>query len=718
MAGVVSSVILKNAAIDRRADKLRAKLSKYENTETVFEEAELNVQSAKNDYDEAVIERDRTAETAAQKFSKREKELQKMKDLFDPDAESYEAALASDKKAAAEAAERLPAVKEDVNTARKALSAANAELKAAAAEKEKRDAILSEINGILSEKEDDAALFAEAKAEAEKYVEIFGKGNFYMELQYHGIPEEAVCYPADAKIAEELDIPLIASNDVHIMRKTPEERTKRAILRSLRFGEKFESENAGDAELYMKKDSELAEALLEILPEDVVFKAMNNIHVVFGRCNVPFHYDKHYPKFIPEDADEVGKTADEIIENRLHAAGTDEMSAEYKARLKRELGVIEGMHYSDYHLVVYDYITYGRLLGYVPTELIPEAPLTINGLKAYIKEHGWRNPGMTIGNGRGSAVGSLVCDKLKITSLDPIRYGLLFERFLNPERVSMPDIDVDFSNAIRQKCIEYVKHKYGEMAVCGIMTVTKQAPKGAIRIAAKFYGLWKYNEPMTQMGNRLADEVPTDVGVSFKTKVTPSLSVSDDDDAMTLYDQMRENHKSEKDAWNILHWAEIIEGSVTAYGAHAAGIVIADVKDLSDYIPLRWNSKLGLFTTQMDMVQVEEDGFLKFDFLGLRTLDVITDTMKMVEEDTGTIIDPYSLDIEDQNVYREIFQKGNTDAVFQFESPGMKNMLKRFKPSCFEDLVILVSMFRPGPLQYLDGVIDVKNHLDAEKAGK
>lgn len=384
------------------------------------------------------------------------------------------------------------------------------------------------------------------------------------------------------------------------------------------------------------------------------------------------------------------------------------MPESYKARLEYELGIIESMGFPDYLLVVKDFLEYGRLLGYVPKEKIKEAPITIAELKAYIKQNGYTNPGFRIGPGRGSAVGSLVCYLLGITNLDPIKYGLLFERFLNPERVSMPDIDSDISADTRQKVIEYVQNKYGKDAVCGIMTTNAQAPKGSIRIAAKFYGLKEYNEPMTSLGNTICKDVPKDVGTSFATTVDETGRV-DQESETSLYDYLREKYKTDKDAIEVLRWAKVVEGSFTAYGSHAAGIVISDNKDVSDYIPLRWNSRTGMMTTQCDMAQTEENGLLKFDFLGLKTLDIITESMFMIEKNHGIIIDPLKIDVNDSRVYKEIFAAAKTNSVFQFESAGMKAMLKRFKPACFEDLIILVSMFRPGPLQYLDGVIDVKN---------
>lgn len=268
------------------------------------------------------------------------------------------------------------------------------------------------------------------------------------------------------------------------------------------------------------------------------------------------------------------------------------------------------------------------------------------------------------------------------------------------------DIDSDISATIREKVIEYVRAKYGEKAVCGIMTTNAQAPKGCLRMGAKYYGLKKNGQAMTEAGDLLAKEVVKDPKIKFSSKVAPNGEIDPESD-VTLKDWLLQKHAGNKDLTEIIRWASVAEGTFTSYGAHAAGIVISDNDDISEYLPLRMG-KTGM-TTQCDMVQVEENGLLKFDFLGLKTLDIITETLRMVEKNTGKIINPKEIDLEDKNVYRAILSAGKTNSVFQFESSGMKAMLKKFKPTCFEDLIILVSMFRPGPLQYLDDVCQVKN---------
>ena len=707
MQGVLCAIFLQNKSVNVKIEKLRAKQSRYHSpSDAALVTADEEYEKAKEAYDRAIVKRDDLKRRAEMKFGMREKAIIKLEKANDPTAGISRAKMEADKKLSIDAAKELPKAKEDVAAAKKALSSA---------EKNKEDAFLScdkyfeieeEITALNAELKGEEELYDIAKETALAYSKAFGKACFFAEMQYHGIPDEAICYPKVAKLAKELGIPFVATNDVHILTNSANDRLKRQILRSLRYGKNFEEEKIGDNELFLKDNDELAASLLEILPQDVVIPAIKNIDWIFDRCNVEFCTEKHYPKY--SQTEDANVLLDAAIKDGIKRRYPDGMDEEHSKRLEYELSVIKSMGYADYHLVVKDFLEYGRLLGFVPKTMLSQAPLTIPELKEWITVNGWRNQGLMIGPGRGSAVGSLVCYLLGITNLDPIKYGLLFERFLNPERVSMPDIDSDFGNSIRQKVIEYVQNKYGEMAVCGIMTTNAQAPKGCLRIAAKFYGLKNYGEPMTSLGDMIARNVPDDVGTQFDTTVSSSGAV-DDESNISLKEYLLSVYSSNPDAREIIEWASIMEGSFTAYGAHAAGIVISDNNDVSDYLPLMMNETLGMFTTQCNMIQVENNGLLKFDFLGLKTLDIITETLRLIENNKGIIIDPLKIDLDDENVYAKILSAGKTNSVFQFESAGMKAMLKRFKPKTFEDLIILVSMFRPGPLQYLDGVIDVKN---------
>ena len=708
MQGIICSIFLQN-------DILLKKIAKAENSRDKYTDpngkemklAEQNLSEAEQKYAEVIALRDRTKETADRKFSAREKAVAKLKKQNE-DVSYLEAEIIADKTAALKAAEDLKAINETLRSAKSAVSSAKKEIKFLMESSERwlaKDREVRELKAELKKEED---LEKIAETVALEYSENFGPGNFYVELQYHGIESEAICFPKALAVAKKMNLPIVATNDVHVLTRSENDLFVRKMLRSMRFGQLEETSEA-DKELYLKDNEELLTALKRIIPEEDAVTAINNIEVIASRCNVEWpEKPAHYPKFSKtEDTNIIfDKALAEGVKNRF----PNGLTPEYQARLDYEVSVIKKMGYVDYHLVVKDFLEYGRLLGFVPVSEIPKAPLTIEELREYINKNNRKNPGMTIGNGRGSAAGSLVCYCLGITSLDPIKYGLLFERFLNVERVSMPDIDSDLANNIREKTIDYVRHKYGNNAVCGIMTKTYQAPKGAIAIACKFYALEKGLTVGDGMRWRteLSGDIPFGPKVKFNTPVNEK-GEADENGSMSLLSYMFDKHKGDEDLSECIRRASLLEGTFTAYGAHAAGIVISDNDDVSDYIPLRFNDSLNALTTQCDMVQVEDSGLLKFDFLGLKTLDIITDAMRSIEKNHGIIIKPLELDITDKNIY-SMLASGKTKAVFQFESPGMTSVLKKFKPTCFEDLIIIVSMFRPGPLQFIDDVVAVKNH--------
>lgn len=704
MQGVIPAVFLINRRIEKKIEKEVEKQKKYTNPEwgqiSMLQDSILKLEAKLA----AKKEEKNTIKKISEKKTGRIRQTILKTEKEGEDASELKRELEILETKILRANEQLPGIKKEIDDLKKVVSEKNKELKRYLESIKKWQSHQDVIDLLKKEIKTPEEVKALAKKRALDYQTAFGVTCFYAEIQYHGIEEERICFPAMLEIAEELNIPLVAANDVHILTNSADDRLRRCILRSLRYGKSFEEEAPGDAELYLKDNYELAEMLVKIFPEDKVIDAINNIEVIMERCNVEFHVEQHYPKFSKtEDANEILK--EEIIKG-IKKRFPDGLTKEQRERINYEYETIRSMGYADYHLIVKDFLEYGRLLGYIPKNKISEAPLSIEKLKHYIASNGWENEGMLIGPGRGSAVGSLVCYVLGITDLDPMKYGLLFERFLNPERVSMPDIDSDIGATTREKVIEYVKTKYGERAVCGIMTVNAQAPKGCLRMSAKYYGLKKNEQAMTTIGDILAKEIPENPKIKFSSTVAANGEI-DPESNVTLKDWLLQKYTGNVDLEEIIRWACIIEGIFTSYGAHAAGIVISDNDDISEYLPLRMG-KTGM-TTQCDMVQVEENGLLKFDFLGLKTLDIITETLRMVEKNTGKIINPKEIDLEDKNVYNHILSTGKTNSVFQFESSGMKAMLKKFKPSCFEDLIILVSMFRPGPLQYLDDVCKVKN---------
>lgn len=740
MQGYVNVILLSPFTLKRDIEKLTNKRDKYKSP---FSSEYESITTELKEIDDSIVEK-RSEKTAADKlakksFVKKEKTLKAAEGT-----ESYDALkeqLDKEKAECAVAATTKKALETEIAKLTKEKKKLSAEKKKLEEDFDKWIALDDEINklsaGLLSQEE----VKEKAKKSLLELADMFGKNNVFVEVQYHGINEEAYCMPIIADIARECNIPMVAANDVHIINNDAKSRLKRQLLRSLRYN-KWEAENVGDDQLYMKTNEELAEKLLEILPEDYVQEAINNTVTIDTLCNFENKKESHYPKYHSEIA---GETSDGAI-RRLALEGIEwrfpgkkGWTPKYKARLEYELKIICSMGYADYHLIVQDFLNIGRKMGHMPearfnymTEHIDE--MSLDELVKYINED-QSEVGLTIGPGRGSAVGSLVCYLLGVTSIDPIKYDLLFERFLNPERVSMPDIDSDFASEVRDLVLKYVKKKYGENAVCGIMTKGTQAAKGSIRNCARLLGSKMYNDTKTflSLGDQIAKDVPIAVGISFKSKMqfiynektygsiddlnkAENLQINEKDlpdtvTYVTLADQLKEKYKANANALEIINNAELVEGTFTYYGAHAAGVIISDNSDVSDYVPLMWDDKKQLWKTQCDMVEAEDNGLLKMDFLGLKNLSIITKCLRLIKKRHGISIDIEKVEIK-EDVLKYIYQTGETSSIFQFESGGMKQMLRKFKPSTIDDILLLNAAYRPGPMQYLDKIVNVKHKVD------
>lgn len=402
-------------------------------------------------------------------------------------------------------------------------------------------------------------------------------------------------------------------------------------------------------------------------------------------------------------------------------------------RTDYELETIISMGFTDYFLIVQDFLDIARKAGHMPEERLVALKgkmdkMSPEEMTAYI-EADMSMPGMTVGLGRGSAAGSVVAYALGITSIDPIANGLLFERFLNPERVSMPDVDSDFSKSefpygVRDIAVAYVTVKYGKDGVCGITTPGTMAPKAAVKDVARVMGDKKAFElygpnpkehavdrkkvakEYMNIGDKIASFIPNDPKASFKKPIGK--------DQPLLSEFLEEKFSGKKIETEIIRMAGLLEGVNKQYGKHACGIVIADNGDVGEYAPLMWDVKDGSWKIQLDGEWVEKAGFLKMDFLGLKNLNIITMAVRDIYKNHGEYVEPLSLP-QDADVYAKVFSKGLTNAVFQFESSGMKKMLQQFKPSSFEDITLLVACYRPGPMQYLDGIIARKHGRAAEE---
>lgn len=544
---------------------------------------------------------------------------------------------------------------------------------------------------------DPEAAYREARERAEWFRDLFQ--HFYLELQYHGLEDEAYVMPLLVRIARETGIPLIAANDAHMTDASDAALEARQILRFNYFRRHQELGDA-DRELYLKSDEELRDALRRAVDPEAVEEAMENLNIL-GRCKVVFPKEKHYPKV------EGGPSFDELLDAAREAlVQKGEWDDAHEQCLKREREVIHSMGYVDYHMVVRDFCIMGRSLGVVPKDRLPDMPLRYDQALSWIQKQGY-GIGVGVGPGRGSAVGSLVCYLLGITNLDPVKYDLLFERFLNPERVSMPDIDTDIKTSLRPYLIQFIKQKHGEKAVASISTVMRYAGRGALKMATRdradeLYGKLPSKErkiQKSQYSDRLA-------------KVSEFIPEMWDGDLSSLEPEFLAEF-SGKEERLIWERAKLIEGKVSSTSVHAGGIVISDNEDLCDYVPLLWREDKQTWATQCDMIRVEQKGMLKMDLLGLNTLDCISDTMNLIWNRYGVAVDLDHLPFEDA-IFREIYAAGNTNSVFQFESPGMKQMLREFRPTCFEDLILLVAAYRPGPMQFLDHIIAVKHGKEPE----
>ena len=498
-------------------------------------------------------------------------------------------------------------------------------------------------------------MYEDAKAAALRYQDIFGKGNFFLELQDHGIPEQQNVNQQLLKMHRETGIELVATNDVHYT--LAEDAQPHDVLLCLQTGKKLSDENRMryDGGQYYVKSPEEMERLFPYATE-----ALENTHKIAERCHVEIEFGvTKLPKFdVPE-----GYTSWEYL-NELCFKGLEEryqpVTEELKERLNYELSTIKNMGYVDYFLIVWDFIRYAR-------------------------DHD-----IMVGPGRGSAAGSLVAYTLGITQLDPIRYDLLFERFLNPERVSMPDIDVDFRFERRQEVIDYVRRKYGDDCVVQIVTFGTLAARGVIRDVGRVMDL-----PYAQV-DTIAKMIPQELNITI-------------DKALKMNPELKKTYEDQPEIHDLIDTARRLEGLPRHTSMHAAGVVISQ-KDVSEYVPLS-RAQDGSIVTQFTMTTLEELGLLKMDFLGLRTLTVIQNAVHLIEQDTGVHLDMQQIDYNDKKVLDSL-GTGRSDGVFQLESAGMKNFMKELKPQSLEDVIAGISLYRPGPMDFIPQYIRGKNHPD------
>ena len=498
-------------------------------------------------------------------------------------------------------------------------------------------------------------MYEDAKIVALRYQDIFGKGNFFLELQDHGIPEQQTVNQQLLRMHRETGIDLVATNDVHYT--MAEDAEPHDVLLCLQTQKKLSDENRmryEGGQYYVKSPEEMA----RLFP--YALEALENTHKIAERCHVEIEFGvTKLPKYDVPDGltswEYLNKLCYEGLEQRYHP-----VTEELKKRLDYELSTIKNMGYVDYFLIVWDFIKYAR------------------------------DNDIMVGPGRGSAAGSLVAYTLGITQLDPIRYDLLFERFLNPERVSMPDIDVDFCFERRQEVIDYVRRKYGDDCVVQIVTFGTLAARGVIRDVGRVLDM-----PYAQV-DTIAKMIPQELNITI-------------DKALGMNPELRKAYEEQDDIHRLIDLAKRLEGLPRHTSMHAAGVVISQ-KDVSEYVPLS-RAQDGSIVTQFTMTTLEELGLLKMDFLGLRTLTVIQNAVKMVEKSTGMLLDMQKIDYNDKKVLDSL-GTGRTDGVFQLESAGMKSFMKELKPQSLEDVIAGISLYRPGPMDFIPQYIRGKNRPD------
>ena len=499
-------------------------------------------------------------------------------------------------------------------------------------------------------------MYEEACRSARHYEEIFGKGNFFLELQDHGIPTQKTVNQGLMRMSRELSMDLVATNDIHYI--LAEDAAAHDILLCIQTGKKVSDENRmryEGGQYYVKSEEEMR-ALFPYAQE-----AIDNTHKIAERCNVEIEFGvTKLPKYeVPEGYDSwsyLNKLCQDGMEKRY-----PDDDGTLQKRLSYELGVIHNMGYVDYFLIVWDFIHFAR------------------------------SHDIMVGPGRGSAAGSIVSYCLEITNIDPVRYDLLFERFLNPERVSMPDIDIDFCFERRQEVIDYVVEKYGKDQVVQIVTFGTLAAKGVVRDVGRVLDL-----PYARC-DAIAKMIPGDLGMTL-------------DKALKQSPDLREAYQNDDEVHYLIDMAKRLEGLPRHTSMHAAGVVIGQ-RAMDEFVPLSRASD-GTITTQFTMTTLEELGLLKMDFLGLRTLTVIQNAVRQAEENYGVHLEMEKIDYNDKQVLASI-GTGKCDGIFQLESSGMKSFMKELRPENLEDIIAGISLYRPGPMDFIPRYLKGKNDKDS-----
>lgn len=739
LSGCIQGILSAPFFVNRKIDKILQKKNVHvagelaEKTK-VLSDREKDLKEIQQDLLSIEKETGELSLTASKTYSDREKELKKRKrsdPLFDELAYMQEMNRIEEEKEETQEAKKelrkLRSFQQDKEKEQRLLSKEKEKLeKEADALREQAE----EVEYLTGRKRDEKSAFSLACSTARYYRELFGEENFFIELQYHGLPEEKLVLPYLTSMAYHFNIPVVATNDGHMVQK--EDIDRLSFTRSMRFNQ-WEEPTDCDRELYLKSNNELYDWLVKGgVDKETAYEAICNIGRISVRCQSDEYEPKNSfcPKFRGEDGtiltdeeadmlisikiergvlkrfsgfftEEEGRTLQEEKDREeqflqehslsrpieLDAAVMNKLPEEYRERMQMELETfrLETFRQKNvvhYHLIVEDILRYARS----------------------------QDP-YGVGPGRGSCNGSLICYSIGITQLDPVRNGLLFERYLNPDRITMPDIDMDFANGIREDIIGYCRTRYGEECVASIRTVNTFGAKDAIRQAANVLAWKKYPIPKGKKGTdplldqriEEAEQAQKDyqqIAEKLKNTFKEGFSLKESKDIL-----LKENPGTIPE--KIITLAAEVEGSLKNFSTHAAGIIISDGTPLRNVVPMMCNSN-GVWFTAWDKEEVEQMKLLKMDFLGLTTMDVISETCRNIHDKTGKWIDLYRLPLDDPEVYK-LYCTGDTSAVFQVEGDNMTTFLLNLKPSCFTDLVLAIAVFRPGPMQYIDDIITAKN---------
>ena len=702
IAGVIQSILLKPFRIDEEIKKLLEKLDRTNCIDPdILNQKKKDLNEIEEEikvlHDWILMAKKHCSKKWSSAVSKAEKTLEKaeaksMKEQLSFDEQPDNEAVLNAKKALDEARENFDRAQEyqsilndkinEYNSLKESFKQQKSSLAALEKSNEPARKLKEKISSFEEQKAALGDVYEQAKSVAIRYNEIFGQGNFFLEIQDHGIPEELVVKNSFIRMSKETGIPLTVANDVHF--KSPEFARKRAIVAALRYPSWTIQDiigQQGNDQLYFKSNEEMKKLFSDI-PQ-----AIENTSRIAEMCNVFYKKELHFPNFedttwglTPEEY--LRKIAKDNIINRYpdYNEWNEDVKTSFQKRFEYELNIINKMGYASYIAIVQDFINFS---------------------KRQFSEN-------SVGPGRGSGAGSLICYLIGITNVDPLRYGLIFERFLNPERVSLPDIDVDFATSIRDKVVGYVANRYAykgnywagkELSgtTCNIYTEGTLAARSAIRQVGKVTGV------SLAVCDQIAKLIPA------VPKMTLKKALNEEPALKELYD-------TDTQIKCLVDDAILVEGIPVQTGIHAAGVIIAD-KPVNEYAPMFYNIDTNCWVIQFDMVSCEADaGLIKMDFLALKNLDILLRASRFIAATQKKAINFKVVNkADDANVIDSIYAHGKTNGVFQFESGGMKQTLKSFIPHSIDDIILLNAAYRPGPMQYIPQVTDVKfNRKEAE----